>query len=58
MDDNGEEDDHDDDNSETRQPVDTGDNHNDLSDNDQFDCDNLVEDSHETLTKETVRTKK
>lgn len=49
-DDNEEEDDHNDEKSEAQLPVDKDDNHNDHTDNDRCDCDNLVEDNHEIMT--------
>ncbi len=57
-DDNEEVDDHNDDKSETQQPVDKGDNHNDRTDNDHCDCDNLVEDNHELMATGRLSTKK
>lgn len=55
--DNEEEDEHNDDKSGMQQPVDKDDNHNDQTDNDHCDCDNLVEDSHEMKTTGTWSTK-
>lgn len=56
-DDNEEEDDHNDVKSETQLPVDKDDTHNDHTDNDRCDCDNLVEDNHDIMTTGMLSTK-